>query len=70
MLLYNLIAGGWGQHQFLGKTATHFPYFHLLTPPLKLSNEEFYIFYPPFLLQPSFLATQPPFNQSHLLWEK
>ena len=36
--LFNLMAGEWGQYQFLAKTATHLPYFRLLTPPLKRSN--------------------------------
>ena len=30
-----LLQEGVGQYQFLGKIATHFPHFHLLTPPLK-----------------------------------
>ena len=30
-----LLQEGVGQYQFLEKIATHFPHFHLLTPPLK-----------------------------------
>ena len=56
-----------GQYQFLRKISTHFPYFHLLTPHLKWSNEDFYKFHLPLFITTSSLPTQPPFNQSHLL---
>ena len=59
--LSNLI-GGWGQYQFLGKISTHFPYFHLLTPSLKWSNHEFYIFH-----LPLFIITPPPCPPNPLL---
>ena len=68
--LFNLTTEGWGQYQFLGKIATHLPYFHLLTP---LSKDQIKIFIYstyPFLLQPAFLLTQPPFNQLYLLLQK
>ena len=35
VLCVTLLQEGVGQYQFLGKIATHFPHFHLLTPPLK-----------------------------------
>ena len=65
--LFNLIAGGWGQCQFLGKKSTHLPYFHLLTPTFKWSTEIFYIFHLPVFIrtpifaQPSQFLT-PPVN--------
>ena len=59
--LSSLVAGGGGGGAvpILRKISTHFPYFHLLTPPL--------IFH-----LPLFITTPPchPFNQSHLLLEK
>ena len=50
VLCVTLLQEGVGQYQFLGKIATHFPHFHLLTPPLKWRFS--YIPTTPFLLQP------------------
>ena len=35
VLCVTLLQEGVGQYQFLGKIASHFPHFHLATPPLK-----------------------------------
>ena len=56
-----LLWEGVGQYQLLGKIPTHFPHFHLLTPPLKWRFS--YIVPTPFLLQPPSLHVHCPFNK-------
>ena len=48
-------------YQFLRKIATHFPYFHLLTPPPKWSIKDFYIFDLPLLITTPLSAHPTPF---------
>ena len=61
VLSVTLLLEGVGQYKFLGKIATHFPHFHLLTfsPKMKIFIYSIY----PFLLQASSHPAHRPFNK-------